>query len=95
MRLTGVDYSTHAKDYLDELMIKGNCYSSVPTWQVSEPFLNLWLACSPLNYQPALGYKVAPELYYKQRDQRQRNLRLSDMGSTGNTNSTRNLSWGT
>jgi RHS repeat-associated protein len=39
-------------------------------WQVSEPFMNLWLYDEPLGYRPGLGYPIRLRLAYKQRDDR-------------------------
>jgi hypothetical protein len=41
----------------------------MPWWQVSEPYLNLWLHDSPLGYQPAFGPAVSFDLSFKQRDE--------------------------
>src|SRR5206468_8463210 len=41
-----------------------NC--GMPGWEVSEPYVSLWLHDEPLGYQPALGQHVSFELAYKQ-----------------------------
>lgn len=41
----------------------------MPTWQVTEPLLNVWLSDKPLSYQPGRGLEIAFTLFYKeQRD---------------------------
>ncbi len=40
----------------------------MPVWQVSEPYINLWLQDEPLGYQPVLGPRVSFHLSYKQRE---------------------------
>ncbi len=40
----------------------------MPTWEVSEPFISLWLHDEPLGYQPAVGPRVSFELAFKQRE---------------------------
>lgn len=37
------------------------------TWQVSEPYVSLWLHDEPLGYQPAAGPRISFELSFKQR----------------------------
>ena len=82
-------------DPRDQLLGRGGCPSHMMSWQVTEPYLNLWLSDSPLNYQPALGPRVAVEIVYKQRDQFQRNARIFDIGAPGGTNSNWALNWQT
>ena len=82
-------------DSNDELLGKGRCPAHMMSWQVTEPFLNVWLSDSPLGYQPALGPRVAVEIYYKQRNQNSRNPRMFDIGGTGATNSNWTLNWQT
>ncbi|MFN0068767.1 MAG: hypothetical protein ACKVYV_14160, partial [Limisphaerales bacterium] len=41
----------------------------MPTWRVSEPFINLWLEDTPLAYEPAYGPEVTLHLAYRQRDE--------------------------
>ena len=82
-------------DSNDELLGKGRCPAHMMSWQVTEPFLNVWLSDSPLAYQPALGPRVAVEIYYKQRNQNSRNPRMFDIGGTGATNSNWTLNWQT
>ena len=38
----------------------------MPTWQVSEPYISLWLQDEPLGYQPAIGPRISFKLRYKQ-----------------------------
>ena len=40
----------------------------MPIWEVSEPYINLWLHDEPLGYQPGFGGRVSFKLSYKQRD---------------------------
>jgi len=40
----------------------------MPYWEVSEPYINLWIKDVPLSHQPAKGPKVELELQYKLRD---------------------------
>jgi RHS repeat-associated protein len=40
----------------------------MPGWEVSEPFISLWLRDQPLGYPPATGPAVSFELAYKQRE---------------------------
>ena len=44
--------------------------SGMTIWEVSEPYINLWLYDAPLGYQPGLGPKISFRLSYKQRDAR-------------------------
>ena len=41
--------------------------SGMPTWEVSEPYINLWLYDEPLGYQPGIGPRLSFALAYKQR----------------------------
>jgi RHS repeat-associated protein len=47
---------------------QGGGGSGMPTWEVSEPCINVWLYDEPLGYQPAIGNRVSFKLAYKQRD---------------------------
>jgi RHS repeat-associated protein len=40
----------------------------MPVWQVSEPYISLWLKDEPMGYQPALGPRLSFELAFKQRE---------------------------
>ena len=40
----------------------------MPVWEVSKPYINLWLYDTPLAYRPGLGYPISFKLAYKQRD---------------------------
>ena len=40
----------------------------MPTWAVSEPYINLWLHDEPLGYNPGVGNRISFELNYKQRE---------------------------
>ena len=42
--------------------------SGMPVWEVSEPYIDLWLYDEPLAYQPGLGPRVSFQLTYKQLD---------------------------
>jgi RHS repeat-associated protein len=37
-------------------------------WEVSEPYINVWLYDEPLGYQPGLGPRISFKMAYKQRD---------------------------
>ena len=39
----------------------------MPIWEVSEPYINLWLYDEPLGYQPGIGPRLSFRLAYKQR----------------------------
>lgn len=47
---------------------KGQCSKGMVTWSVSEPYLNLWLADTPVSYTTSLGEDIAFQVFYKQRD---------------------------
>jgi YD repeat-containing protein len=40
----------------------------MPIWQVSQPFISLWLKDEPLGYQPAVGSRISFKLSFKQRE---------------------------
>jgi RHS repeat-associated protein len=42
----------------------------MPVWEVSEPYIDVWLYDKPLEYQPGLGERISFKLAYKQRDPR-------------------------
>jgi len=44
------------------------CPPGMPSWSVSEPFINLWLEDEPLGYQPGLGPRISFGINYKQRE---------------------------
>ncbi len=46
----------------------GCCGGGMPSWQVSEPYINLWLEDEPLGYQPSVGSRISFQLNYKQRE---------------------------
>jgi RHS repeat-associated protein len=49
----------------------GNCESpGMPSWHISQPYMNLWVHDTPVFYKTSLGQKVAFHLNYKQRDTR-------------------------
>ena len=45
----------------------GACRRGMPIWEVSEPYINLWLYDEPLAYQPGIGPRLSFGLAYKQR----------------------------
>jgi RHS repeat-associated protein len=45
----------------------GSC-CGMPRWDVSEPFISLWLRDEPLGYQPAVGSRISFFMSYKQRE---------------------------
>ena len=40
----------------------------MPVWEVSEPYISLWLKDEPLGYQPGCGPRISFELAFKQRE---------------------------
>jgi YD repeat-containing protein len=44
--------------------------AGMPVWEVSEPYINVWLYDEPLGYQPGLGGRISFKLAYKQRESR-------------------------
>jgi len=42
----------------------------MPIWEVSEPYISVWLYDQPLGYAPGLGYPISFKLAYKQREAR-------------------------
>jgi RHS repeat-associated protein len=42
----------------------------MPVWEVSEPYINLWLYDEPIFYQPGLGPRISFKATYKQRESR-------------------------
>ena len=42
----------------------------MPNWWVTEPFINLWAADTPVQYTTSLGQKLGFSAYYNQRDTR-------------------------
>ena len=87
--------NSYLPDAKDSLLDKGWCPRYMMSWQLTEPYLNLWLSDSPLTYQPALGPRVGVEVYCKQRSQTPRNPRIFDIGCAYSTNSNWNLNWQT
>jgi hypothetical protein len=55
----------------------------MPIWEVSEPYINLWLFDEPLRYQPALGDRVSFKLTYKQRSEDEDRPNISDFSNVG------------
>jgi|GEM_PF-1350164 len=51
------------KDYTREI-------NGMPRWWVSEPYINLWAADRPVEYQTSLGEKLGFSVSYKQHDTR-------------------------
>ena len=47
-----------------------NCEAGMPTWWVTEPYLNLWVGDMPGFYTTSTGQKLAFQFRWKQRDQR-------------------------
>ena len=43
----------------------------MPVWEVSEPYINLWLYDEPVGYQPGIGQRMSFKLAYNQRDGRE------------------------
>jgi RHS repeat-associated protein len=47
---------------------EGSCCSGAPIWEVSQPYVNLWIHDEPLGYQPAKGPGISFKLSFKQRE---------------------------
>lgn len=45
-----------------------NCPIGMPQWEVSEPYISLWIRDQPLGFAPALGSPISFALGYKQRE---------------------------
>ena len=45
-------------------------HTGMPVWEVSEPYINVWLYDEPLGYQPGIGKRISFKLAYKQREDR-------------------------
>src|SRR5579859_332893 len=57
---------------IDDPSDGGSCPKSssscgMTTWQVTQPYVSLWLRDEPLGYQPAAGPRISFELSFKQR----------------------------
>ena len=63
-----------------------NCpaLTGMPVWEVSEPYINLWLYDEPLGYQPGLGDRVSFRLAYKQLDTRTISTNVFSLGPNWN-----------
>jgi len=46
------------------------CTNGMPSWSITEPYLNLWVQDCPVLYSTSLGEEVKFEVAYKQRDTR-------------------------
>lgn len=62
----------------------GNEVHAMPVWEVSEPYINVWLYDEPLGYQPGLGYRISFKLSYKQRETREHPANLYSIGGLWN-----------
>jgi hypothetical protein len=49
-------------------------------WEVSEPYISVWLYDEPIYYRSGLGYPVSFKLAYKQRETRQAPAGLFSLG---------------
>ncbi|HEY1790222.1 MAG TPA: hypothetical protein VGJ73_18905, partial [Verrucomicrobiae bacterium] len=47
----------------------GSGPAGMPTWDVTEPYMDLWLMDTPLEYKPGVGTPISFNLNYKQREQ--------------------------
>lgn len=63
---------------------KNDC-SGMPRWEVSEPYISLWLRDEPLGYQPALGPRISCQLDFKQREGADLNPRTFGFGRKWNS----------
>ena len=54
----------------NDLGLSKDCHRccGMPRWEVSEPFLSVWLHDEPIGYQPAVGPRVSFLASYKQRE---------------------------
>src|SRR2546426_12574666 len=57
-----------------------------PVWQVSEPYISLWLMDRPMSYQPNRGPEITLELRYHQREQRPVDTHAFSFGTNWNCN---------
>jgi len=48
--------------------------AGMPVWNVTEPYLNLWVTDTPVEYTTSLGEKVSFQMNYKQHDTRPRTI---------------------
>ena len=62
--------SNYVDDLSDGVVDTDPCLNcgGMPVWQVSDPYMSLWLKDEPLGYQPAIGPRISCELAYKQRE---------------------------
>ncbi len=69
---TWATYPNRIKDAEDELFGQSGPLAStgVPTWAVSEPYINLWLFDQPLTYTTSYSQSIGFGVAYKQRDYR-------------------------
>ena len=44
--------------------------AGMPSWWITEPYINLWAGDTPVQYTTTLGQKIGFSTYYKQRDTR-------------------------
>lgn len=59
------------------------CNKGMPTWSISEPYLNLWIKDMPVYYSTSLGEEIGFELLYKQRDTRPTDSAVTSVPVTG------------
>ena len=63
------DANTGIEDLSDGVVgTKTTSDCGMPVWQVSEPYISLWLKDEPLGYQPACGPRISCDLAFKQRE---------------------------
>jgi hypothetical protein len=53
----------------------------MPVWEVSEPYINVWLYDLPISYRPGVGYGIAFKLAYKQRESRNISTNFFSLGN--------------
>ena len=58
----------------------------MPTWEIEEPEISLWLRDTPMSYQPSIGPELAIKIYYHQRETRYTNAGTFGFGPYWNAN---------
>ena len=76
-------YPNRIKDAEDELFggAAPSASTGVPTWSVSEPYINLWIIDQPLTYTTSYGQPVGFGIAFKQRNLRS-NSKIFGLGPT-------------
>ena len=63
-------FPNNVDDGEDELLAGSSGGSSLATWHVSEPHLNLWISSNPLSYVTSWGKTLGFQVAHKQRNTR-------------------------